>query len=214
MKGGEGWGRWPMGVVPRKPREEVAGGLHHVYGRGNNKALLFYDDVDREGYLWLLGQVVKQKAWRCLSYCLMDNHMHLLIETPQPNLGEGMQRLHGDFGRGFNRRHSRSGHVFQGRFGSTPVRDDEQLWTVAGYIAANPVEAGLCRSPEAWRWSSHACAVGVAAAPAWLDLARLDERFEGWGGDPRARYLEAVAQREARVEPRAAAGGMSLPRAA
>jgi putative transposase len=203
-----------MGVVPRKPREEVAGGIHHVFGRGNNKALLFRDDVDRQGYLWLLGRVVGLKAWRCLSYCLMDNHLHMLIETPQPNLGEGMQRLHGDFGRGFNRRHARSGHVFQGRFGSTPVRDDEQLWTVAGYIAANPVEAGLCRTPEAWRWGSHACATGASPAPAWLDLERLYERFEVWGGDPRARYLEAVAQRGARAEPRPAAGTMSLAPAA
>jgi hypothetical protein len=133
----------------------------------------------------------------------MDNHMHLLVETPEPNLGRGMQRLHGDFGRGFNRRHARSGHVFQGRYGSTPVRDDEQLWTVAGYIAANPVEAGLCRIPQAWPWSSHACAVGLMAAPAWLDLTRLYARFEIWGGDPRERYLEAVAGRSA-TEPAAA----------
>ena len=185
-----------------------------MFGRGNNKSLLFHDEVDRNGYLWLLEWVIGLKAWRCLSYCLMDNHVHMLIETPQPNLGEGMQRLHGDFGRGFNRRHARSGHVFQGRFGSTPVRDDEQLWTVAGYIAANPVEAGLCRSPEAWRWSSHRYVMGAAPAPAWLDLERLYERFEVWGGDPRARYLEAVAQRGAPVVPRAADRGAELPRAA
>jgi REP element-mobilizing transposase RayT len=166
-----------------------------VYGRGNNKALLFHDAVDREGYLWLLGRVVARFRWHCLSYCLMDNHMHLLIETPEPNLGLGMQRLHGDFGRGFNRRHARSGHVFQGRFGSKPIRDDEQFWTVAGYIAANPVEAGLCRSAGDWRWSSHACVVGAVPEPTWLDLGRLFERFEVWGGVPRERYLDAVAGR-------------------
>ena len=185
-----------------------------MFARGNDKALLFRDDVDRKGYLWLLGRVVGIKSWRCLSYCLMDNHVHLLIETPRPNLGDGMQRLHGDFGRGFNRHHRRSGHVFQGRFGSTRIKDDEQLWTVAGYIAANPVAAGLCRSPEAWRWGSHACTVGASTAPAWLDLGRLYERFGVWGGDPRARYLEAVAQRGARAEPPAASGGTGLPAAA
>ena len=204
MKGGEGLAASPSRPMPRKPREEVAGGIHHVYGRGNNKALLFRDDVDREGYLWLLGSVVVRQGWRCLSYCLMDNHMHLLVETPEPNLGRGMQRLHGDFGRGFNRRHSRSGHVFQGRYGSKPVRDDEQLWTVAAYIAANPVEAGLSRSPEAWRWSSHACVVGALAAPLWLDLERLYERFEVWGGVPKERYLEAVAGRSPFAEDLAA----------
>ena len=201
MKGGEGLGRWPMRFMPRKPREEVAGGIQHVYARGNNKALLFHDNIDREGYLWLLGKVVVRQEWRCLSYCLMDNHMHLLVETPEPNLGNGMQRLHGDFGRGFNRRHARSGHVFQGRYGSKLVRNDEQLWTVAGYIAANPVEAGLCATPQEWPWSSHACAVGALPAPAWLDLERLYERFESWGGDPRERYLDAVAGRGAAVAP-------------
>ena len=70
------------------------------------------------------------------------------------------------------------------------MRDDEQLWTVAGYIAANPVEAGLCPSPEDWPWSSHAAVAGVLAEPAWLY-----ERFESWGGDPRERYLDAVAGR-------------------
>ena len=166
-----------------------------MYARGNNRRLLFLDDVDRDGYLALLGEVVGRQRWRCLSYCLMDNHIHLLIETPDPNLGKGMQRLHGDFARRLNCRQSASGHVFQGRFGSKPVESDEQLWTVAGYIAANPVEAGLCRSPAEWRWSSHVCAVGRRAAPGWLDVQRLFERFEVWGGEPRARYLEAVAQR-------------------
>jgi REP element-mobilizing transposase RayT len=183
--------------VPRKPREEVAGAIHHVYARGNNKALLFVDDVDREGYLWLLGRVVVREGWRCLSYCLMDNHVHLLIETPEPNLGSGMQRLHGDFGRGFNRRHLRSGHVFQGRYGSKRMKTEAQLWTAAAYIAANPVDAGLCAAPSAWRWSSHACAETARAAPAWLDLPRLYALFSAFGGDTRARYLEAVARRGA-----------------
>ena len=70
MKGGEGWPSRPRGFMPRKPREEVAGGIHHVYGRGNNKALLFHDEIDREGYLWLLGKVIARQRWRCLSYCL------------------------------------------------------------------------------------------------------------------------------------------------
>src|SRR3954451_17302935 len=154
-EGGEGSSRVAIGIMPRKPREEVAGGIHHVYGRGNNRRLLYLDDVDREGYLALLRVVVARQGWRCLSYCLMSNHVHLLIETPEPNLGDGMRRLHGDFARGFNRRHGISGHVFQGRFGSKPLKDDGHLWTTAAYIAANPVEAGLCAAPEGWRWSSH-----------------------------------------------------------
>ncbi len=119
-----------------------------MYARGNNRRLLFIDDVDRDGYLGLLGKVVARQRWRCLSYCLMDNHVHMLIETPEPNLGDGMRLLHGDFARGHNRRHRTSGHVFQGRFGSKPLRSEGHLWTAAAYIAANPVDAGMCAEPE------------------------------------------------------------------
>ena len=167
-----------------------------MYGRGNNRRLLFLDDVDRLGYLGLLEAVIGRQRWRCLSYCLMDNHVHLLLETPEPNLGDGMRRLHGSFGRDFNRRHGLSGHVFQGRYGSKLLKTDGHLWTTAAYIAANPVDAGACAAPAAWRWSSHAAAaVAGALAPAWLDLPRLFALLAGSGGDPRKRYLDAVAER-------------------
>jgi putative transposase len=182
--------------MPRKPREEVAGGIHHVYGRGNDRRALFVDDVDREGYLSLLGAVVGRQRWRCLSYCLMDNHVHLLIETPEPNLGDGMRRLHGDFAQGLNRRHGRSGHVFQGRYGGKRLKTEGHLWTAAAYIAANPVDAGLCKAPERWGWSSHAWAAAAGAlVPSWLDLARLYALLSASGGDPRRRYLDAVTER-------------------
>ena len=188
--------------MPRKPREEVAGGIHHVYARGNNRRVLFLDDVDRDGYLVLLGDVVKRQRWRCLTFCLMDNHVHLLIETPEPNLGDGMRRLHGDFARGLNRRHGSSGHVFQGRFGSKRLRNEGHLWTAVAYIAANPVAAGLCTAPERWSWGSHAAAAARGAlAPSWLDLARLFALLSSSGGDPRRRYLDAVAERCGRRSP-------------
>jgi REP element-mobilizing transposase RayT len=129
--------------------------------------------------------------WRCLAYCLMDNHVHLLVETPAANLGLGMQRLHGKYGRDFNDRHGRSGHVFQGRFGSKRMIDDEQLWTTARYIARNPVEAGLCRDALEWEWSSHA-GVLAASAPGWLDVSRLLSYFGAAGGDAATRYSELV----------------------
>ena len=182
------------GVVPRKPRE-IAGGVHHVWARGNNKALLFHDDVDREGYLWLLGSVVVRHRWRCLSYCLMDNHMHLLVETPEPNLGTGCSGSMGTSGAASTGDMLGSGHVFQGRFGSKPVRvgraavDGRRLHRrEPGRGGAVPIAGGVALEQPRLRG-------GPQAAPAWLDLERLYERFEVWGGDPRARYLEAVAQR-------------------
>jgi putative transposase len=177
--------------MARKPRVELAGGVHHVYARGNGKQLIYLSNRDRRVYLSLLGEVVVRQEWRCLSYCLMDNHVHLLLQTPKPNLGAGMCRLQGMYAQTFNRRHGRTGHVFQGRFGSVLVRTDEQLLTVARYIALNPVEAGLCRDAADWPWGSHA-AVLRGKTPAWLDAGRLLAYFGANGGVPRERYAGFV----------------------
>jgi putative transposase len=183
--------------MPRKLRQEVAGGVFHVYARGNNKADIYVDDEDRWLYLALLGRVVARQRWSCLAYCLMPNHVHLLLETADPNLAEGMQFLHGRFAQGFNMRHGRVGHLFQGRYGAVPVTDDAQLWTTVGYVATNPVTAGLVEVPEAWMWSSHRATVGQER-PAWLATGRLLQLLSGHGGDPLERYREVVADRLAR----------------
>ena len=158
--------------MPRRLRENVAGGTYHAFARGNNRQAIFADDFDRNRYLHLLGRVVKHRAWRCLSYCLMDNHVHLLIETPGADLSPGMQWLHGNYARGFNVRHDRVGHLFQGRYGVVRMRSNSQVVTVASYIAMNPVEAGMCRRPSDWLWGSYGAAMG-RKAPGWLDTDLL-----------------------------------------
>ena len=173
--------------MPRKAREEEAGAVHHVYARGNDRRPIYLDDVDRERYLRMLGFIVVRQRWRCLAYCLMENHVHLLIETPEPNLGSGMRAFHSLYAQTFNERHARVGHLFQGRYGATRVRTDEQLWTVASYIARNPVEAGFCERPGQWRWSSHA-AILSRHSPPWLDTGRLLEFFGAKVTDARRRY--------------------------
>jgi putative transposase len=175
--------------VARKLREEVEGGVFHVYARGNDKRVVFRDDVDRRMYCRVLRSAVEDCHWRLLAYCLMDNHIHLLIETPRANLGDGMRWLHGTYGGGFNKRHGRSGHVFQGRYGSVRIKTDAQLWAAAVYIAMNPVEAGLCRAPEDWPWSSHSMVLS-GTAPDWIDVPHLLEYFAAAGGDGRRRYAE------------------------
>jgi putative transposase len=160
--------------MARKLREEAEGAVHHVFSRGNRSVAIFVDDGDRRRYLRLLARTVRQQGWNCLSYCLMTTHMHLLIETPFPNLGAGMQRLHGDYALVFNRRHGHAGHLFQGRYGAVRVTTDEQLVTVARYIAANPVKAGLCEREHEWPWSSTAGLRG-GSGPAWLASGRLLE---------------------------------------
>jgi putative transposase len=166
----------------------MAGGIHHVFARGNRRDAIYLDAADYRRYLETLGGVTPWKRWRCLAYCLMPNHVHLLLETPQPNLAAGMQYLHGRYANEFNERHGRCGHVFQGRYGSVLLKTDEHLWTVAAYIALNPVTARLCKAPEEWPWSSHAATLDGARRPAWLDVDRLLSHFEGLGGDPRRQY--------------------------
>ena len=178
--------------MPRRPRNEVEPGIHHVYARGNNRELIFFDDADRRAYLGLLGQSIDRQRWRCLSYCLMPNHVHLLIETTVPNLSAGMQWLHGAYGHLFNRRHERCGHVFQDRFGSKRIEDDAQLWMTLGYIARNPVAAGLCKRCDEWAWSSHA-AITSADRGGWLDIDRVLSFLGMFGGDPLERYAELAA---------------------
>jgi len=173
--------------MPRKLREEVVDGIFHVYARGNDRRVIYRDDTDRETYLRLLAATVERCRWRLFAYCLMKNHVHLLIHTPHANLGVGMQRLHSGYALQFNQRHGRSGHVFQGRYGAVRVNTDEQLWGAVVYVVMNPVEAGLCDGPEDWPWGSHR-AVVTGSAPRWLDVGRLLGHFAGLGGDPRERY--------------------------
>jgi len=177
--------------VPRKPREELEGAVHHVYARGNGKQRIFLDDQDRRTYLFLLRRVITQHEWRCLAYCLMGNHVHLLIETPQPNLGRGMQRLHGAYAQLFNERHGRVGHLFQGPYGAVRIESDEQLWMTLAYIAANPVRSDLCERARDWHWSSYRHASRGAAA-GLIDLERLAWYLSGFSTDPMRAYTDLV----------------------
>ena len=164
-----------------------------MYARGNRRQAIFLDDDDRERYLALLGRVVDKRLWRCLGYCLMGNHIHLLVETREPNLAAGMQYLHGVFAQGFNERHGYSGHLFEGRYGCTRITSDAQLLQTARYLARNPLEAGMCRRAQDYAWSSHAHVLeGGSEAPAWLDRARLLAFFAADGGDPLHRYRTFV----------------------
>jgi putative transposase len=187
---------WAKTGMPRKPRDERAAGIYHVFARGNDRRRIFLDDDDRTQYLGLLGRVTVHRRWRTLAYCLMENHMHLLIETTAPNLGAGMHRLQGGYAQRFNHRHERTGHVFERRYGAKPIAGDAQLQVTSAYIALNPLRAGLCGRPEEWRWGSHATIRGAGAPrPYWLDVARLLEFFGAVGGDPLDRYERLVAER-------------------
>jgi len=161
--------------------------------RGVDGELVFTDDEDRVGYVLMLAATVSRYSWRCLSYCLMGTHVHLLIETPLPNFGEGMRWLHGHYGRCFNAQHGRVGHLFQGRYHDEPVLTDGHLVNAVGYIALNPVDGGLCRDPAGWRWSSHH-AVARGRPPKWMAHEILVDRLEAITG-ARMAYESIVASR-------------------
>ena len=148
----------------------MPGGVYHVYARGNARMRIFRDDTDYLLYLELLRRVAHRWRWKCLAYCLMPNHVHLLIETSEPNLGEGMQRLQSLYAQAFNATYGRSGHLFQGRFGAVRIKSESQMTTVIDYIARNPVEAGLAEQPEDWPWSSSAAGFSGAGELGYQEL--------------------------------------------
>jgi REP element-mobilizing transposase RayT len=151
--------------------------LYHVTSRGNGKADIYLDESDRRIFLRILGTTVTRQRWLLHAFCLMGNHYHLLLETPQPNLSPGMRQLNGVYSQCFNRRHTRVGHVFQGRFTAILVERETYLLELARYIPLNPVRAGLVSSVEKWQWSSYRATAGSEPAPPWLSTAAVLERF-------------------------------------
>ena len=141
--------------MARPLRIEFPGAVYHVTSRGNARQKIYRNDEDRETFLATLGWVVERFGWICHSYCLMDNHFHLLIETPLPNLSRGMRQLNGVYTQKFNRRHNRVGHLFQGRFKSIVAERDSYLLELARYIVLNPVRAKMVKAPEHYPWSSY-----------------------------------------------------------
>ena len=141
--------------MPRKSRKEEAGAAHHGFPRGANRAEIFRDDGDRQTFLVILKGVIEAYGWRLLAYCLMRNHFHVVVQTPLPNFGRGMQRLLSTYATYYNHRYDRPGHVFNRPFKSERINDERQLAVAIEYVVANPVRAGLCADATDWRWSSH-----------------------------------------------------------
>jgi REP element-mobilizing transposase RayT len=167
--------------VGRKPRVEYAGANFHVYARRVDRWPLFVDGADYERYLALLAKTVQRFHWILMSFCLMPNHVHLLLELREANLATGMHWLQARYVRSFNDRHGRSGRLFEHRYKAALVEDDLYFLTLVVYIEQNPVKAALCARPEDWRWSSRGVAA-TGADVAWLADDVLEARREGIAG--------------------------------
>jgi putative transposase len=175
--------RWRYGrCMGRQLRQDFEGALHHVYARGNRRQDIADESLDYRFLLWLVERAVERFKWEVHSYCLMPNHYHFLIETPEAGLSRGMQLINGRYAQAFNAGRGLDGHLFQGRFGSKLVESESHAIWVNRYIPRNPVEAKLVTGPAAWFWSSYG-ALRRGAAPAWLAHDRV---LALWGGGERA----------------------------
>ena len=154
--------------MARPLRLEFAGALYHLTSRGDHRESIYQDDSDRRSFLDLLGKEILQQRWICYAYCLMENHYHVLIETPESNLVRGMRRLNGVYSQWFNRRHGRVGHVFQGRYKAILVDKENYLLELCRYIVLNPVRAKIAATAEDWQWSSYRATAGKISPPKWL----------------------------------------------
>jgi putative transposase len=187
--------------MSRPLRLEFPNALYHVTARGDRREDIFEDDEDRLAFLQILAQVVSQFNWLCYAYCLMDNHYHLLIQTPDGNLSKGMRQLNGVYTQASNRRHKRVGHLFQGRFKAILVDSDSYLLELARYIVLNPVRARMVKHAERWPWSSYRASVGLAVAEPWLAVDGLLTQFAQRRSTAQTRYAQFVAEGVAAPSP-------------
>jgi putative transposase len=178
--------------MTRPLRLAYPGALYHVTTRGNARQAIYTDDQDRSTFLAVLAAVVTRSQWLCHAYCLMDNHYHLLIETPQGNLSAGMRQLNGVYTQRFNRRHTRVGHVFQGRFKAILVERENYLLELCRYVVLNPVRAGLAKRPQTYRWSSYRATAGLEKAPEWLTREWVLAQFSPQRRRAERQYQEFV----------------------
>ena len=155
--------------MARPLRVEFPGAFYHVINRGNAGKAIFRSNRDRETFLEYLGTTVERFGIKVHTYCLMTNHYHLLIETPEANLSRAVQWLNVSYAAYFNRKRQRCGHLFQGRFKSILVDADTYLKHLSRYIHLNPLRANMVEQLVSHPWSSYPAFVGKAKAPDWLE---------------------------------------------
>lgn len=171
--------------MARPIRVEYEGAVHHVMARGNEQKAIYYDDIDRGMFLDTLAQACEQFGLVVHAYCLMPNHYHLVVQTPQANLSQAVGWLQLTYTVRFNRRHRRSGHLFQGRFKAHVVEADSYACRLVVYVHLNPVRPDDKQQPipaarrswlDRFTWSSHRAYSGHCSAkenPPWLSLEWL-----------------------------------------
>ncbi|MCK4545619.1 transposase [candidate division WOR-3 bacterium] len=162
--------------MARSLRIDFPGAVHHIYFRGNRKEDIFIDDRDRLKFLEFLMKAKDKNDNIIYAYCLMNNHVHLLIESGNTHIGKFMQELLTNYVQFFNWRWSRVGHLLQGRYKNILVDMDRYLMALLKYIHLNPVRAGFCALPEDYIWSSHLEYLGLKEAI--IDMTIFSDKFK------------------------------------
>jgi putative transposase len=186
--------------MARAWRIEYEGALYHVLSRGNERREIVTGDEDRELFLGTLAEMSQRFEVDLFAYVLMDNHYHLLLRTNRANLSKSMQWFGATYTSRFNARHSRSGHLFQGRFKNMLVENDAYLLQLSYYIHRNPLRAGIVRRLASFRWSTYRVYAYGQGIPEWLDTGMILSQFAN-AKDTHQAYREA-AQKYAREEQR------------
>ena len=180
--------------MARPLRIQYPGAVYHVMSRGHERSRIFGSDRDRRRWLDLLATVADRERWEVHAYCLMTNHYHLLIETPEAGLSAGVHDLNARYAQWFNLRSSRTGHLFEGRFRAVLVQKDSHLLELCRYVVLNPVRAKLARGAGEWPWSSYRATAGLAEPPDWLAVDWTLGQFAKTRRVARAAYRKFVAE--------------------
>ncbi|MBN2282885.1 MAG: transposase [Deltaproteobacteria bacterium] len=176
--------------MARPLRIEYPYAIYHVTSRGNARHDIYRNDSDKNTFLNVLESVVERYNWLCHAYCLMKNHYHLVIETPDGNLSKGMRHLNGVYTQKFNYRYNNVGHLFQGRYKAILVEKESYLLSLCRYIVLNPVRTGIVSGPERWPWSSYRAMAGMTQKPPFLTIDWLLLQF----GETREKAIQAYTQ--------------------
>jgi putative transposase len=188
--------------MPRRPRD-VSPGFHHAWVGATGGWDYFLDEVDRIGWVRYLAATVAHMGWKCVAFCQMSTHVHLLLSVPDLSLASGMRDLNREYSCAFNARHSRKGTFARSRFGSRRIVGSGDLLTAYAYVVLNPVAERLCLRPEEWRWSSHRTTLGVVNDFPFVDGRPVVAEAGGSRADLR-RAVESVARsrlQQPRLEP-------------
>ncbi len=189
--------------MARPLRIEFSGAFYHVMNRGITGINIFRSERDREKFLEYVGKAVGRYDIKVHTYCLMNTHYHLLIETPHPNLGQAIQWINAAYSMYFNKKRKRAGHLFQGRYKAVLVNADEYLQQLSRYIHLNPVRAKIVGHCKDYPWSSYPVFGGYVEPPEWLEIDWLLSLFGKDGGRAKRRYRDFIesAQKEEIVNP-------------